>query len=726
MGKELKFYKIFLEKVWPKYRSDFYSAMYNTFHPSGYAESFQSPMDNWRQAEQYLDAAISEGEKLGYLVIGNSKGLYRPFGGQFATSQVNHIWDWQMMILFFDVLEDIVDEFKHYCGENGIDESGTGKCMDEFPPTDYSYKGNAGRWKGGTLKEDYYITYEYIMAMVKSGIPVGDLIGEDKLELINLKTLDNEIMSTGFPVPEDLSEQEDTSEKEEETKTIFQKTLKDMGVQIKFVGTFGFGISGMFGMVKDLLEGRYPSLSEGEIILIFLSALSYLSINLSKDMSQVNDEIKKRGLKDFLSKTVEALKDFENISLKIVEKAGFTVSSLAELLGYTFLLVPILDITNRLINENGFDVISLASYLKGAILSVGIFYIRNVFNSLVVRLRELRQKRELYGDNIGDDVEGEVIDDLDDDLIEEGKFVGITLARKFSESQVINESRISELSLLDESDNNKNLKWIVNEENRIKWVSTPIAKILKEFKENQKLFTKSNIIEVTDKFKDKDPKDLNNYRSIYELNNITKLLIHKSKLHEEVYMGRIAEKATTDVCKDIFEAIRSFDGIEEYYELPSDINSEEMYEYGNLVFDVELTVYRYDINETFNIDADMGGEHDDTIFVDVTLGDNFSEQDYENLYVILSEYVRHEVEHILQEIDPKRPDVVHKKGNLSPFEYYSQEHEVDAQRVGFERRAKMTDKSTEDVVRDYIEYRQSRDQLSDDEKKELISLITSS
>ena len=736
MGKELKFYKIFLEKVWPKYRSDFYSAMYNTFHPSGYAESFQSPRDNWRQAKQYLDAAISEGEKLGYLVIGNSKGLYRPFGGQFATSQVNHIWDWQMMILFFDVLEDIVDEFKHYCGENGVDESGTGKCMDEFPPTYYSYKGNVGRWAGGTLKKDYYITYEYIMAMLESGIPVGELIGEGKLKLHELTDDDNNQPGTDYdPLdmldkPDYMAEQQEPSEKEEETKTIFQKTLKDMGVQLKFVGTFGFGISGMFGMVKDLLEGRYPSLSEGEIILIFLSALSYLSINLSKDMSQVNDEIKKRGLKDFLNKTVEALKDFENISLKIVEKAGFTVSSLSELLGYTFLLVPILDITNRLINENGFDVISLASYLKGAILSVGIFYIRNVFNSLVVRLRELRQKRELYGDNIGDDVEGEVIDDLDDELddelIEEGKYVGITLARKFSESQVINESRIGELSLLDESDNNKNLKWIVNEENRIKWVNTPIGKILKEFKENQKLFTKSNIIEVTDKFKDKDPKDLNNYSSIYELNNITKLLIHKSKLHEEVYMGRIAEKATTDVCKDIFEAIKSFDGVEEYYELPADSNGETMYEYGDLVFDVELTVYRYDIKDTFNIDAEMGGEHDDTIFVDVILGDDFSEQDYENLYIILSEYVRHEVEHVLQEIDSERPDVIQKSGNLSPFEYYSQEHEVDAQRAGFERRAKMSDKSTEDVVRDYIEYRQSIDQLSDGEKKELISLITSS
>jgi len=735
MEKELKFYKIFLEKVWPKYKSDFYSAMYNTFHPSGYAESFQSPRDNWGDAIEYLDAAIVEGEKLGYLVIGNSKGLYRPFGGQFATSQVNHIWNWQMMILFFDVLEDIVDEFKHYCGENGIDESGTGKCMDEFPPTDFSANSTSGRWTGGTLKEDYYITYKYIMGMLESGIPVGELIGEGKLKLHELTNDDNNQPDSEYDPNRrdaydeflnDITEQEEPSKKEDETKTMFQQTLKDMGIQLKFVGTFGFGISGMFGMVKDLLEGRYPSLSEGEIILIFLSALSYLSINLVNDMGQIKSEVEKRGLKDFLSKTVEALKDFENISLKIVEKAGFTVSSLAELLGYTFLLVPILDITNKLIVESGFDVVSLASYLKGAIVSVGIFYVRNVFNSLVLRLRKLRERSEVYGDNIGDDIEGEVIGDVEDELIEEGKYVGITLARKFSESQVMNESRISELSLLDESDNNKDLKWIVNEDNRIKWVNTPTAKILKEFKDNQVLFTKSNIIEVTDKFKDKDPKDLKNYSSIYELNNITKLLIRKSKLHEEVYMGKIAEKATTDVCKDIFEAVRSFDGVEEYHELPSDSNGEEMYEYGNLIFDVELTVYRYDIKETFNVDADMGGEQDDTIFVDIILGDNFSEQDYENLYVILSEYVRHEIEHVLQEIDPERPDVVQKGGTLSPFEYYSQEHELDAQRVGFERKAKMLDKSTEEVVKDYIEYRQSIDQLSDVEKKELISLITSS
>jgi hypothetical protein len=97
--------------------------------------------------------------------------------------------------------------------------------------------------------------------------------------------------------------------------------------------------------------------------------------------------------------------------------------------------------------------------------------------------------------------------------------------------------------------------------------------------------------------------------------------------------------------------------------------------------------------------------------------------------VVLSEYVRHEIEHILQGLDPDRPDLPEedlttKTLNLTPFEYYTQDYELDAQKVGFERRAKMEDKSVEEVVRDYIEYRQHIDKLSNSEKRELVSRLT--
>ena len=71
-----------------------------------------------------------------------------------------------------------------------------------------------------------------------------------------------------------------------------------------------------------------------------------------------------------------------------------------------------------------------------------------------------------------------------------------------------------------------------------------------------------------------------------------------------------------------------------------------------------------------------------------------------------------------------RPDIIDKDDTMSPFDYYTQQHEVDAQKVGFERRAKMEDKSVEEVIKDYLEYRQEIDQLSDKEKQELIGKLT--
>jgi hypothetical protein len=728
--------KRFLRDFWPKHRIQVYKELYNTYHPSAYIEGFRRPSDMFEGALETISDAVHEGKKLGLIdssVFWSDIYHYdklpndREYGDRVKevkrlidddglptlndnleiTDHTN--LDWIHAILLFDVLEDIIEEFKHYCGESGIDESGMGKCMGEFPPSPNHEQINR---TGGTLKQDYYTLYNFMKELERAGIPVTDYLKDPTypniIKLVDDGSTDYDTTGEYYPmrqdseamdVPDRIYEQEEPPE-QEPTQSVFQKTLKDMGVQLQFVGTFGFGISGMFGMVKDLLEGRYPSLSEGEIILIFLSALSYLSINVVKDIGELKSEVEKRGLGDYLNKTVEVLKDFENISLKIVEKAGFTVSSLAELLGYTFLLVPILDVTNKLIDESGFDIVSLSSYLKAAIVSVGIFYVRNLFNSLVLRLRNLRENKKIYGTDLEDD--------LDDEMIEEGVWVGRVLSERFKDSRVITEDKISKLSLIDETKDNKNLRWLVEQENKINWLNTPLTKSL----ENT------------------DIKNLNQYQSIIELNIINNRLIKEGKLHEEVYMARIAEKATTDVVKEIFDIVKIFDGGEEMFILPdyyTDVDGDE-YEYGELKFNLELNIIENPEEDNFTIDAYMGGEFNDMIYVDISLSPNFNEKYYESLYVVLSEYVRHEIEHVLQEIDPERPDLpdedqTQKSLNLTPFEYYNQDYEVDAQKRGFERRAKMEDKSVEEVVKDYLEYRQHIDKLSSKEKQELISVL---
>jgi hypothetical protein len=724
----------FLKDFWPKHSNQLYRDLYDTYHPETYEESFNSPSSNFEDALDTVTDAVHEGKKLGLLdsTVGwsdvyNYDALDLDYDGdtEYTHSGIddsgiptlnnqleikdNTNLDWIHGILLFDRLYDIVDEFRCYCGKNGIDPNCEGKCMDEFPPMDSD-------GSGGILKQDYYTLLNFMKELEKAGVPVSKIIEPYKLTPIKLTdTGTSDYNEEGEPrtqnpigdwenmmdaeaiamdVPDRVNEQ---YPEQEPTKSLFQKTLGDMGIQLQFVGTFGFGISGLFGMVKDLLEGQHPSLSEGEIILIFLSAVSYLSINTIKDIQKLREEVKGRGLEGYVNKTVELLKDFENISLKVLEKAGFTMSSLAELLGYTFLLVPILDITNKIIGEVGFDMTSISSYLKGALISVGIFYIKNLFNSLVLRLKKLRTDKDLDND---EDV---------DEIIEEGMWVGKMLGERFKSSRVITEERIGLLSLIDKTINNENLKWLVEQENKINWLNIPLTKSLK----NEEI------------------KNLNKHQSIIELNIINNRLIKEDKLHEEVYMARIAEKATTDVVKEIFDIVKIFDGGEEMFLLPdhyTDVDGDE-YEYGELKFNLELNIIENPDEDNFTMDAYMGGEFNDTIYVDIVLSPNFNEKYYESLYFVLSEYVRHEIEHILQGIDPERPDLpdeelTKKSLNLTPSEYYHQDYELGAQRAGFERRAKMEDKSVEEVVKDYIEYRQHIDKLSSKEKQELISTLT--
>lgn len=540
----------------------------------------------------------------------------------------------------------------------------------------------------------------------------------------HLYPTDTWMLRKGFRGGEVVYESEGSKEEHSNSSnipTLFQKTLTDMGVQLKFVGTFGFGISGMFSMVKDVLEGRYPSLSEGEIILIFLSAMSYMSIDLVTEVKKLNQQIQSRNLTEYVSKVAEVLTDFERVAIKIGEKSGFVVSSLSELLGYTFLLVPILDITNKLISENAFDVVSLASYLKGIVISIGIFYIRNVFNSLVLRLRNIKKQEQ----------ENEEEYYPEDETIDESYINGRKVSDRWSKSNLITESEISELSLLDPTNNN-HLGWMVNEVTKQNWANINILSEIDKFHNSKKLFTKntiSSVIEGLDgEYTDilESPTDINSYKSITELSLITNKVIKKSKLYEDTYMARIAEKATTDVVKDVFDVIRVYDGGEDEFILPdyySDIDGDE-YDYGTLKFNVWVRLFEDNINDSFTIDAYTTGQYNDTVELIVVLGEDFTDKDYENLYIVLSEYVRHEIEHVLQEIDPERPDIPENKDGLTPFEYYTQKHEVDAQKVGFKRRAKMEDRPIEDVIRDYIEYRQSIDQLSDTEKQELVSKLT--
>ena len=159
--------KKFMEKIWPGYRNNVYRALYRTYHPSTYNEGFSTPVDLIMVATDEIDVALTKGENYG--LIDELTGYKFPEAPELHIDEGSnpHRHPWMVATLLFNVLWDIVDEFKHYCGENGIDPTGKGKCMGEFP---YLY-------------EDYNILHDYMEELQDLGAPLDILLDEYPLQL---------------------------------------------------------------------------------------------------------------------------------------------------------------------------------------------------------------------------------------------------------------------------------------------------------------------------------------------------------------------------------------------------------------------------------------------------------------------------------------------------------------------------------------------------------------
>ena len=528
---------------------------------------------------------------------------------------------------------------------------------------------------------------------------------------------------------------------EQKENNLFQKTLDDLKTQIKFVGTFGFGITGLYETVQELLHGKYPTLSEQEIILIFLAALSYFAIDVVDDVKKLTSTIKEKGLGKYLTQTVETLKDFENIAIAVGKKAGHTIGSLAELVGYVYLLIPILETVQRLIAKEGFDIVTLGIYLKSILTSIGIFYTKNVFDRLIGRL-----KKDIPKGN--------------EDVIKEHKERKDELRRvldKYEEDfRKISPELIIDLAIEDPSPNYEYLDWMVNQIKMGFFLGVDlkyIVKIVKQFHGYKDILTKGRLLRVIAGFKKtfpgptwvwnnddileqilEDPADINNYPGYGQLEQILQMIMWSTggptrdlptPLQEQTnYLQKKGEQSTRKVVSHILKIIKEPDVEEEFYQLPdyfSGIDG-DMYEFGELEFNVYLNVVEYDsLDEPFIVDAEMGGDYDDEIYVTITIGPKFTTQDYEDLQMVLNDYIRHEVEHV---IDATEGGNVESPDGLSPYDYYMQPHEVRAQKAGFNRRAKLQNKPVEDIIYDYLEYRQKMDKLSDEEKSNLTKTLS--
>lgn len=204
------------------------------------------------------------------------------------------------------------------------------------------------------------------------------------------------------------------------------------------------------------------------------------------------------------------------------------------------------------------------------------------------------------------------------------------------------------------------------------------------------------------------------------VNNLNPTEINESLIIEGRYDG-----ITRVIVRDIIKMFKKTKVGE--FSLPEDLGDidEMTYDFGKNLppFSVTLKMIEDEGVDDFEIDGEYYRD-DETIVIEIVTNPNTDKTIIQNMIGELNETVRHELEHIKQNmLGYKR-----KKEPKNPLKYYTQKSEIEAQIAGFKRRAKQEKKDIRDIANDWFKKYQKRHNLTPKEidklKKKLFGNLT--
>jgi len=204
------------------------------------------------------------------------------------------------------------------------------------------------------------------------------------------------------------------------------------------------------------------------------------------------------------------------------------------------------------------------------------------------------------------------------------------------------------------------------------------------------------------------------------VNEVPPVKLKEGKMNKKLLNEDKYDSVVRQLVRDIVTIYK--EGKDGEYGLPEDLYEDEI-EYQFPQFDSPFSIYLEISNDDsvdgFDVEAAYYRD-EDMISVEIVTNPSYGPQIIQELVGELNEVLRHELEHLKQyENGYKFP----KKEPTNPEKYYTQSHELDAQKAGFKRRSKGEKIDYETLVRRWFQDNRHKHRMTDDQAERVIQKI---
>lgn len=172
------------------------------------------------------------------------------------------------------------------------------------------------------------------------------------------------------------------------TKQVIESTATQTGINLSMLLTWGASIGGFISPVIQWLQGKNPQLSDMDISLIMTAVIAVIFYDNKKVITDLVNEIKKRGLEDYFKNSLKKSIDLKKTLVNFLRSLNISSFNLLSMLSYAF-LVPLLQIFYNMAHEGHFNSQDAEMIAKSVasfgLITVGSNYLKVLIEKILNR-----------------------------------------------------------------------------------------------------------------------------------------------------------------------------------------------------------------------------------------------------------------------------------------------------------------------------------------------------
>lgn len=171
------------------------------------------------------------------------------------------------------------------------------------------------------------------------------------------------------------------------TKLVLEKTSKQIGLDLRFLISWGATIGGILKPMDDFIKGKFPELTDVQISLLLTGIIANYFFDNQKLIKRLNDKIEEEGITAQFKSILKKSENLKKVFITFIESLNLTIHKVTNIISYSF-LIPLIPILYESVNSGNLEI-SDAKEVTTRLLSFGFLTISGVvLKEIITKLIE--------------------------------------------------------------------------------------------------------------------------------------------------------------------------------------------------------------------------------------------------------------------------------------------------------------------------------------------------